>query len=56
MIDVDALQQRLAARAAGEVLVWSAAHERGDDAEAAARDERHGVARARRDRHPDGAS
>jgi hypothetical protein len=38
MIDVDALQERLAARAAGEVLVWSAAHERGDDAEAAARD------------------
>ena len=38
MIDVGALQERLAARAAGEVLVWSAAHERGDDAEAAARD------------------
>jgi hypothetical protein len=38
MIDVDALQERLAARAAGEALVWSAAHERGDDAEAAARD------------------
>ena len=38
MLSVDALRESMGARAGGKVFVWSVAHARGDDAEAAVED------------------